>query len=48
MNIYVGNLSYDASEDDVREAFSAYGDVTMADRLATCSFVPVHYPDRGW
>ena len=27
MNIYVGNLSYDATEDDVREAFAAYGDV---------------------
>ena len=27
MDIYVGNLSYDASEDDVREAFSAFGNV---------------------
>lgn len=27
MNIYVGNLSFKASEDDVREAFAAYGQV---------------------
>lgn len=28
MNIYVGNLSFDATEDDLREAFSAYGEVS--------------------
>jgi RNA recognition motif-containing protein len=28
MNIYVGNLSYGMSEDELREAFSAYGDVS--------------------
>jgi RNA recognition motif-containing protein len=28
MNIYVGNLSYDATEDDVREAFAAFGEVS--------------------
>jgi RNA recognition motif-containing protein len=28
MNIYVGNLSYDATEDDLREAFSQHGEVT--------------------
>lgn len=28
MNIYVGNMSYDTTEDDLREAFSAFGDVT--------------------
>jgi len=28
MNIYVGNLSYEATEDDLREAFSEYGEVT--------------------
>jgi RNA recognition motif-containing protein len=28
MNIYVGNLPFDASEDDVREAFSAFGQVS--------------------
>ena len=27
-NIYVGNLSYDATEDDLRQAFSAHGEVT--------------------
>jgi len=27
-NIYVGNLSYRATEDDVRVAFEQYGDVT--------------------
>lgn len=28
MNIYVANLGYNTSEDQVREAFSAYGEVT--------------------
>lgn len=28
MNIYVGNMSYDTTEDDLREAFSAFGTVT--------------------
>ena len=27
MNIYVGNLSSDTTEDDVREAFAAFGEV---------------------
>lgn len=27
-NIYVGNLSYDATEDDLREAFSQFGEVS--------------------
>ncbi len=27
-NIYVGNLSYEATEDDVRQAFEAYGEVS--------------------
>jgi len=27
MNIYVGNLSYDARENDLREAFEQYGSV---------------------
>ena len=26
--LYVGNLSFDSSEDDVRNAFSAFGEVT--------------------
>jgi RNA recognition motif-containing protein len=28
MNIYVGNLSYGMSEGDLREAFSAFGEVS--------------------
>ena len=28
MNIYVGNLSFDMTEDDLREAFKAYGEVS--------------------
>jgi len=27
MNIYVGNLSYQATEDDLRDAFGQYGEV---------------------
>ncbi|MDX9975324.1 MAG: RNA-binding protein [FCB group bacterium] len=30
MNIYVGNLSYNATESDLRDAFEAYGDVSSA------------------
>ncbi len=30
MNIYTGNLSYDLSEDDLKGAFEAYGEVTSA------------------
>jgi RNA recognition motif-containing protein len=28
MNIYVGNLSFQAGENEIREAFSEYGEVT--------------------
>ncbi|WLQ12699.1 RNA-binding protein [Hahella aquimaris] len=28
MNIYVGNLSYQVTEDDLREVFAAYGDIS--------------------
>lgn len=28
MNIYVGNLPYSANEDDLRQAFAAFGDVS--------------------
>jgi len=28
MNIYVGNLSYQTSEDELRQAFGAYGEVS--------------------
>lgn len=30
MNIYVGNLSYEASDEDLRQAFSEFGEVTSA------------------
>lgn len=30
MNIYVGNLSYEANEDDLRQAFESFGQVTSA------------------
>ena len=30
MNVYVGNLSYDLSEDDLKTAFAEYGEVTSA------------------
>ena len=30
MNIYVGNLSYDCSENDLRDAFAAFGEVDQA------------------
>jgi RNA recognition motif-containing protein len=30
MNIYVGNLSHDASEEDMRQAFEAFGQVSSA------------------
>ncbi len=28
MNIYVGNMSFDTTEDHLREAFTAFGEVT--------------------
>ena len=34
MNIYVGNLSYDAKEDDLRNAFEAFGEAD-ASRIIT-------------
>ncbi len=30
MNLYVGNLSYDLTEDDLRNAFAQHGDVDSA------------------
>ncbi|MEM6986365.1 MAG: RNA-binding protein [Pseudomonadota bacterium] len=30
MNIYVGNLPYSTTEDDLRSAFAAYGEVSRA------------------
>ena len=34
MNIYVGNLSYGMSEEELREAFAAYGDVASVKILS--------------
>jgi len=28
MNIYIGNMSYDTTEDDLRQAFEQYGEVS--------------------
>ena len=33
MKIYVGNLSYDADDDDLRDAFSPHGEVASASVL---------------
>jgi len=33
MKIYVGNLSYSTSEEDIRTAFSAFGTVDSADLI---------------
>jgi len=33
MNIYVGNLPYTATEDDVRAAFSAHGEVSRVNLI---------------
>ncbi len=30
MNIYIGNLAYTVSEDDLRDAFSEFGEVANA------------------
>jgi len=30
MNIYVGNLSYQTTNEDLREAFASFGDITSA------------------
>ncbi len=30
MNLYVGNLNFDTTEDDLRQAFAAHGTVTSA------------------
>ncbi|HPF98790.1 MAG TPA: RNA-binding protein [Kiritimatiellia bacterium] len=30
MNIYVGNLSYTATDEDIRSAFEAFGQITSA------------------
>jgi RNA recognition motif-containing protein len=33
MNIYVGNLAYSVTQDELREAFSAYGQVESANLI---------------
>jgi len=53
MNIYVGNISFTTTEDDLRQAFEAYGQVTTAtilkDKLTNRSrgFGFVEMPDRS-
>ena len=34
MNIYVGNLPYSATEDELNEAFSAYGEVSSVNLIS--------------
>jgi len=34
MNIYVGNLSYDVTEDELRQEFEVYGQVTSVNVVA--------------
>ncbi len=34
MNIYAGNLSYSVTDEDLREAFSAFGEVTSANVIS--------------
>ena len=41
MNLYVGNLSYDATDDDLREAFESYGTVD------TANVIRDHYSGRS-
>ncbi len=33
MNIYIGNLSYDATEEKLRQAFESYGEVTSVNMI---------------
>jgi RNA recognition motif-containing protein len=33
MNIYVGNLSYNTTEDELRTAFAAFGDVSSVNMI---------------
>ena len=53
MNIYVGNLSYDATDDDLREAFESYGTVDTANVIRdhysgrSRGFGFVEMPDQG-
>ena len=53
MNIYVGNLSYEATQDDLRHAFEAHGEVSsvsiIMDKMTGRSrgFGFVEMPDQG-
>lgn len=53
MNIYVGNLASDVTEDDLRQAFEAYGQVGSAavimdrDTRQSRGFGFVEMPDEG-
>ncbi len=53
MNIYVGNLSYEATVDDLRHAFQAHGDVSsvsiIMDKITGRSrgFGFIEMPDPG-
>ncbi len=33
MNIYVGNLAYGVTQDELREAFAAYGEITSVNLI---------------
>ena len=53
MNIYVGNISYETNEDDLRTAFEAFGEVESAkiitdrDTGRSKGFAFVEMPDQG-
>jgi RNA recognition motif-containing protein len=53
VNIYVGNLSYQATEDDLRQAFEAFGEVSSVsivkdrDTGRSKGFGFVEMPDDG-
>jgi RNA recognition motif-containing protein len=40
MNIYIGNMSYDTTEDQLRQAFEGYGEVS------TVNIITNKYDDR--
>ncbi len=41
MNIYVGNLAYSVTEDDLRQAFEEYG------KVSTCDLIQDKYSGRS-
>ena len=49
MNIYVGNLSYEVSEDDVRKAFEDFGSVDSVKIITDKRITPLgtDYYDSG-